>query len=81
MPLLCKASPRLARGTRVGADLPNAPAAIAAHRPDPLLGAVHTGTGEHVPWEVFAIPSIDILRLLWCACSFTWRPVKHATMK
>ena len=54
MPLLCKASPRLARGTRVGADLPNAPAAIAAHRPDPLLGAVHTGTGEHVPWEVFA---------------------------
>jgi hypothetical protein len=55
--LLCKASPRLTRGARVGADLPNAPAGsaiAAAYRPDPLLGAVHTGAGKHVPWEVFS---------------------------
>ncbi len=55
--LLCKASPRLARGAHVGADLPKTPAAIAAHRPDySFLGAVRTrARNHHVPWEVFDI--------------------------
>jgi hypothetical protein len=56
--LLCKASPRLARGARVGADLPTAPAGsaiAAAYQPDRLLGAVHTGTDKQVPRKVFAI--------------------------
>jgi hypothetical protein len=26
-------------------------------------------------------PSTNSLRLLLCACSFTWRPVKHVAMK
>ena len=55
--LLCKASPRLAGGAHVGADLPKTPAAIAAaHRPDSFLGALRTRARDHhVPWEVFAI--------------------------
>ena len=56
MPPLRKASPRLARGGRVGAGLQKAPVAFAAaHRPDPLLGAVRARARDHVPREVFAI--------------------------
>lgn len=55
--LLCKASPRLARGAHVGADLLKTLAAIAAaHRPDSSLGALRTrARNHHVPREVFAI--------------------------